>query len=302
MTDFNEFDKFKISTNGINLAARVGGKGPPLLLLHGFPQNGNCWSKVAPALSEEFMCIVPDLRGYGESDKPADDCSHSVYSKRTMATDIVGVLDFLGLDKIQIAGHDRGARVAYRFALDHPRKLQRLAILDVVPTGDFWAAWNADLAISGYHWTFLAQPSPLPERMICADPVAYIDWTLASWTATKSLSPFENSCLDSYRNQARDYECVTAMCADYRAGAFADRRIDTEDRARGAKIQCPLHFIWSEYGFPSKTADPLGIWSDWATDLTGEMIKGSGHFILEEKPDEAANALVKFFMDSPLGR
>ena len=298
MTEFRKFEKVKITANGINLLARIGGNGPPLMLLHGFPQNGNCWSKVAPALSEHFTCVVLDLRGYGESDKPADDSSHSVYSKRTMAMDIVGVLDFLGLENIQIAGHDRGARVAYRFALDHARRLKRLAILDVVPTADFWAAWNAELAISGYHWTFLAQPKPLPERMISADPAAFIDWTLASWTASKSLSPFDRHSLESYRNQSREPDCVAAMCADYRAGAFVDRCIDAEDRKRDKKIQCPLHFIWSESGFPSKTANPLGIWSDWASDVTGEMIEGSGHFILEEKPERAARALLNFFEGS----
>ncbi len=298
MIEFREFDKIRIFTNGINLSARVGGSGPPLLLLHGFPQNGNCWGKIAPALSESYTCIAPDLRGYGESDKPEDDPKHNSYSKRTMAKDITGILDFLGFDKVRIAGHDRGARVAYRFALDHPNRVAKLAILDVVPTGDFWAGWNAEIAISAYHWTFLAQPSPLPENMILADPDSFVDWTIASWTAQKSLSPFDSASLESYRSQARERDCVAAMCADYRAGAFVDRHIDNEDRLHGRIIQCPVHFIWSERGFPAKTPDPLGIWRRWAASLTGEMIRGSGHFIMEEQPEEAARALLRFFGDS----
>jgi haloacetate dehalogenase len=282
--------------DGTRLAVRVTGKGPPLVLLHGFPQNHRCWLPVLPRLAARFTCILPDLRGYGDSDAPADDEAHDVYSKRTMAADVVAVLDAFGHARADVVGHDRGARVAYRFAFDHPGRIARLAILEVIPTLAFWEAWDADLAQKAYHWTFLAQPAPMPERLIAADPAGWIDWTLAAWTASKSLAPFAPGALESYRAQAADPARLAAMCADYRAGYHTDRRIDAETRAAGTRIAAPMAFLWARHGFPASTGDPAAVWRDWAENVRDWPIE-AGHFAMEEAPDEVAAALLTFLAD-----
>ena len=297
MSDIPGFTQSFIEANGVRLSVHQGGEGPPLICLHGYPQNHMCWAKIAPDLARDFHVIIPDLRGYGDSNAPADDADHHTYSKREMAADIVGIMDFMGLEKAHILGHDRGARVTYRLALDHPDRVDRLGIIEVVPTADFWAAWNAELALKAYHWTFLAQPAPVPERMIGADPVAYYDWTLASWTHCRSLAPFEGAALDSYRQQASDPARVHAMCADYRAGATIDRALDEADRLAGHKIAAPLLFLWASAGFPAKTGDPLALWQAWCEQpVTGEEIHGTGHFAMEEVPEAILTAVRPHFL------
>lgn len=280
--------------DGTRIAVREIGAGPPLLLLHGFPQNHRCWLPVLARLAEGRRCLLPDLRGYGDSDAPVDDADHTVYSKRRMARDLTSVLDALDIDRADVAGHDRGARVAYRFALDHPDRIARLAILEVVPTLAFWDAWTADLAQKAYHWNFLAQPAPLPERLIGGAPDDWIDATLSSWTLSKTLDPFDDAAMDSYRAQAADPARLTAMCADYRAGFHADRGIDATDRTAGRRIAAPLLFIWARHGFPASTGDPAGIWRTWAESVTDTAVE-SGHFAMEEAPDQVADALCSFF-------
>jgi haloacetate dehalogenase len=289
------FMQSRVATNGIELSVHRGGAGHPLILLHGYPQTHMAWERVAPAFAERFDVIAPDLRGYGESEAPPADGGHRAYSKREMALDIVGLMDALDIPRAHVLGHDRGARVAYRLALDHPGRVARLGIVEVVPTGDFWASWTAELALRAYHWTFLAQPSPLPERMILADGPAYVDWTLASWTATGDLSPFSEAALASYRAQAADPARVAAMCEDYRAGAGIDRVLDAEDRKRGARISAPLHFAWAAGGFPAATGDPLGRWRDWAEEVSGSEISGVGHFAMEEAPEAVVAAFLPHF-------
>lgn len=283
-----------LADDGTRIAVREIGSGPPLVLLHGFPQNHRCWLPVVPVLAATRRCILPDLRGYGDSDAPADDADHTVYSKRRMARDLVAVLDALGLDRADVAGHDRGARVAYRFALDHPDRLNRLAILEVIPTVAFWDAWSADLAQKAYHWNMLAQPAPFPERLIGADPAFWLDWTLSAWTLTRSLAPFDAEAMTSYRAQAADPERLTAMCADYRAGFHTDRGIDAADRAAGRKIAAPMLFLWAQHGFPASTGDPAAIWRDWADRVIDSPVP-SGHFAMEEAPQKVAAALDAFF-------
>lgn len=283
-----------VPCGNVTLSVHRAGKGIPLILLHGYPQNHNCWAKVAPAFAAHFDVIVPDLRGYGDSDAPKDDPVHATYSKRRMANDIVALMDTLDLPRAHVLGHDRGARVAYRFALDHPNRIDRLGIIEIVPTGDFWDGWTADLALKAYHWTFLAQPKPLPERMIAADPAGYVDWTLSAWTLGKSLDVFSPIALASYRAQMADPARASAMCADYRAGAFFDRKLDAESRAAGAQITAPLHFLWAEGGFPAQTGDPLAIWRRWATDVTGNACR-SGHFVMEENPQAVLDAFLPHF-------
>jgi len=296
MSGIDGFTRSRVATNGIHLSVHRGGQGTPLILLHGYPQNHMCWNKIAPRLARDFDVIVPDLRGYGDSDVPANDPENRAYSKREMALDILGLMDALGLERAHVLGHDRGARVAYRFALDHPDRLMRLGIIEIVPTGDFWASWNAELAMKAYHWTFLAQPAPLPERMISADGPGYMDWTLASWTFSGDLSAFTPQALAAYRRQAADPARVAAMCDDYRAGATFDRALDEADRAAGARIKAPLRFVWARGGFPARTGDPLGAWRGWADTVSGMEIENSGHFAMEEVPDAVLAAVLPHFL------
>ena len=288
------FIQFDVPCGDVTLSVHRGGTGTPLILLHGYPQNHHCWEKVAPTFAQSYDVIVPDLRGYGDSGAPPDNADHSTYSKRQMAADVVALMDALGIDRAHVLGHDRGGRVAYRFALDHPERLLKLGIIEIVPTGDFWAAWDADLAMAAYHWTFLAQPAPLPERMIGADPAAYIDWTLGAWTLSKSLDVFSDAALASYRAQASDPAHLHAMCADYRAGATFDRTLDEGDRGRN--IAAPVRFLWAEGGFPARTGDPLAIWQAWAEDVTGQSCV-SGHFAMEENPAAVLDCFLPFFND-----
>lgn len=288
------FIQSHVQCGDIRLSVHRAGQGAPLILLHGYPQNHHCWEHVAPAFANHFDVIVPDLRGYGDSDAPADNADHSMYSKRRMAADIVALMDVLDIAQAHVLGHDRGGRVAYRFALDHPDRLLKLGIIEIVPTGDFWASWNADLAMKAYHWTFLAQPAPLPERMIGADPAAYIDWTLAAWTLEKSLAVFSEAALTSYCAQASEPAHLHAMCADYRAGATYDRALDEADRAAGRTIASPLHFLWAEGGFPAQTGDPAALWRPWTTTLTDASCT-AGHFTMEENPQAVIDNFLPFF-------
>lgn len=284
----------RIDTGDVTLSVKRMGDGPPLVLLHGYPQNHMCWANVAPALAKANTLIISDLRGYGDSDAPVDDAGHTTYSKRRMAQDVVALARHYGHDRFAILGHDRGARVAYRLALDHPDRVTRLGIVEIVPTSDFWAAWSAELAMKAYHWTFLAQPSPMPETLISADPVGYIEHTLAAWTLAKSLEPFPPAALEAYRAQARDPARIAAMCADYRAGATTDRALDLADREKGRKITAPLKYLYAESGFPAQTGDPAALWRDWATAVTAASCE-SGHFAMEENPQAVIDTFAPFF-------
>ena len=294
MTDIPGFTRRRVALPGITLSVQEAGAGVPLILLHGFPENGLCWARVAPTFARRFRVIIPDLRGYGQSDAPPDDAGHDAYSKRRMAADIVALMDHLGLPDAHVLGHDRGARVAYRLALDHPGRLRRLGIIEIAPTAEYWDAWGYDLAMSAWHWTFLAQPAPVPERMIAADPVAWLDHTLQGWTKAKSLAVFDPAALAAYRAQAQDPARIHAMCADYRAGATTDRAHDMADRAAGHRIAAPLHFLWGRHGFPARTGDPAGIWRRWAGEVTDSACD-SGHFVMEEAPDAVLEAFLPFF-------
>jgi haloacetate dehalogenase len=291
---FPGFEARRIDGDGVALNVRIGGVGAPLVLLHGYPQSHATWHRIAPALARHFTVIVPDLRGYGDSDVPADDAAHSVYSKRTMARDIAAVMAELGFDRFAVLGHDRGARVAYRLALDMPERVSRLGIIEVVPTAEMWRAFDAGMALGTYHWPFLAQKAPLPETLISANPDFYLEWTLAQWSRSKSLDTFDPQALDHYRRAFREPVRIAAMCADYRAGATTDRDADEADIAAGRRIAAPLHFVWADGGFPARTGDPLGIWRRWAETVSGDQIV-SGHFAQEENPDGVLSAFLPFF-------
>ncbi|MEJ8571063.1 alpha/beta hydrolase [Microbaculum marinum] len=279
---------------GAGIFLRTGGEGPPLLLIHGYPQTHVMWHRVAPALAERFTLVIPDLRGYGQSSVPASDADHYAYSKRAMAGDFVEVMAALGHDRFHVAGHDRGGRVAYRLALDHPDRVQKIAVLDIVPTYAMWQGFDIDFAMKVYHWIFLAQPNPLPEMLISRAPVEYLDYTIASWTKAKSLAAFDDRALVHYRAFFSQPERIHACCEDYRAGQDYDYRADTVDAEAGNRIAAPLLALWGAAGIPSETESPLETWRAWAGDVTG-MAVDSGHFVCEENPDATAAALLDFF-------
>jgi haloacetate dehalogenase len=279
--------------DGVELFARLGGSGPPLLLLHGFPQTHAMWHKVAPELMKRFTCVMPDLRGYGYSACPPNDAANEAYSKRRMANDLIELMAGLEHERFAVVGHDRGARVGYRMALDQPEKVSCLAVLDIVPTHAMWHNFTVKLAMKTYHWLFLAQPNPLPEMLIEQNPVGYLDYTIASWTKTKDLSAFSEEALAQYRTHYATPEHIHATCNDYRAGATFDLKADEVDRAAGRRIACPTLAIWGNAGIPSETEGPLDAWRQWCTQVEGHGID-SGHFVAEENPQATLAALLPF--------
>jgi haloacetate dehalogenase len=247
---------------------------------------------VAPALAERFTLVVPDLRGYGRTSVPPSRAGDA-YTKRRMGEDARALMAKLGYDRFSVAGHDRGARVAYRLALDHPEAVARLAVLDIVPTLEMWRGMDAARAMQTYHWMFLAQPEPLPETLIGGAPRAYIDHTLASWTAARTLAPF-GPALDEYRAAFAQPERIHAMCEDYRAGATFDVSADETDLANGRRIRAPLLALWGAHGIPAAGSSPLDVWRGWAVNVAGEGLD-AGHFLPEEAPEATARALISFF-------
>ena len=288
------FAHSRVDCGAVTLSVHRAGRGKPLILLHGFPENHHAWAPVAPALARHFDVIIPDLRGYGESDAPPDDADHTTYAKRTMARDIVGLMDALGIARAQVLGHDRGARVAYRLGFDHPDRVERLGIIEILPTADYWRAMGASLSMRLYHWMFLAQPAPLPETLIGADPAFFLDHTVTSWSRAKSLAGFDPDHLASYRAQMADPARRHAMCADYRAGATTDRAHDEADRAAGRKLAMPVHVLWATGGFPAGAGDVNAAWREWADHVSDESCT-SGHFVMEENPQAVLRAFVPFF-------
>jgi haloacetate dehalogenase len=239
----------------------VGGSGPPLLLLHGFPQTHACWHRVAPRLAERFTVVATDLRGYGDSARPATDARHAPYSKRAMAEDQVAVMRRLGFERFAVAGHDRGGRVAHRLARDHAERVTRLAVLDISPTKKMYESTDQRFATLYYHWFFLIQPFDLPERLIGADPDYYLLRKLGGW-GTKDL-PFAPEALAEYRRCFRDPAVIHAMCEDYRAAAGIDLEHDGADQAR--KLACPLLVLWGANGVVHRCFRPLDDWREWRT-------------------------------------
>ena len=290
---FPDTHEHRVRLGEVEIFARIGGSGPPLLLIHGFPQTHAMWHRLAPDLMRHFTCVMPDLRGYGYSSCPANDAANLAYSKRAMAKDLVALMADLGHSRFAVVGHDRGARVAYRMALDHPAAVKCLTVLDIVPTHAMWHGFTVKLAMKTYHWLFLAQPNPLPEMLIERAPIAYLDYTMASWTKTRDLSPFAEDALAEYRLHYATPEHIHATCNDYRAGATADLAADDADHAAGRKIACPTLALWGSGGIPSETDGPLETWREWCMDVSGHAID-SGHFIAEENPAQTLAHLLPF--------
>jgi haloacetate dehalogenase len=283
---FDGFQTFDIDAGEVRVHGRRGGSGPPLLLLHGYPQTHAMWHAVAPALAEEFTVVACDLRGYGASDKPETTADHWPYTKRAMARDQVAAMRALGFDRFAVCGHDRGARVGYRMALDHPERVERLAVLDIVPTAEVFLRADREMGLGYYHWFFLAQPAPLPERLIAGDPAAYYTHFDAPF--------FDPDALAEYRRNAEDPGAIHAMCEDYRAAATLDYSHDLADRGRRRRIGCPLLVLWGGRWRLPEWYDVLAVWREWARDVTGGAID-AGHYLAEERPEETLAELRAFF-------
>ncbi len=291
---FDGFETRRVATSGAEINLRLGGSGPPLLLLHGYPQTHVMWHRVAPYLAERFTVAAADLRGYGDSAKPASDPAHATYSKRAMARDQVEVMSSLGFERFAVVGHDRGARVAHRMALDHPNRVERAAVLDICPTLAMYERTDMAFASGYYHWFFLIQPYDLPERLIAADP----DFYLESKTGGFGLDPrkdvsetFDPAALEDYKRCFRDPAAIHASCEDYRAAATIDLDHDRADLNR--KIACPLLVLWGTQGLVGRLYDVLGLWRERAGDVTGRSID-CGHYLAEEAPADTLAALQAF--------
>ena len=286
------FQHREIALGAYTLNVATGGDGPPLLLLHGYPQTQAIWHRVAPRLAERFTLVMPDLPGYGASTGPIPDLENLHYSKRAMAGVMVALMDHLGHERFCVAGHDRGGRVGYRLTLDHPDRVERYAALDIVPTLEVWEAMDWRSALAGYHWPFLAQTAPVPERMIGADPDFYITHLLERWAGGQDA--LEAEAVSEYVGQFHKPEVVAATCADYRAGATVDMEHDLADRAAGRMIGCPVLVVWGRDYSVAGDASPIEIWRRWADDVS-EAPLDCGHFVAEEQPEACAEALGRFF-------
>jgi haloacetate dehalogenase len=285
------FTPRRIRTAGPEIHLRIGGKGPPVLLLHGYPQTHLMWHRVAPVLAERFTVVCPDLRGYGDSGRPETDPEHLSYSKRAMAADMVEVMTTLGFTQFDLVGHDRGGRVAHRLCLDHPARVGRAALLDIVPTRTLFVRTDMALAVGYYHWFFLSQPAPLPERLIGGDPLFYLHRKLAQWSAGQETSVFAPEAIREYERCFADPAVIHATCEDYRAGATIDLVHDERDLA--SRIACPLLVLWGRHGLMHRHFDVLATWREKAVAVQGEPLD-CGHFLPEEQPAETALRLLAF--------
>ena len=288
------FEGFRLETiegDGVPIRARIGGEGPPLLLLHGNPQTHVMWHKVAPALAERFTVVATDLRGYGRSGKPPSAPDHAPYSKRAMALDQLAVMRSLGFERFDVAGHDRGGRVAYRMALDHPHAVARLAALDIIPTGEAFDRGGREFGLSYVHWFFFAQPAPLPETLLGVDPDWYWRWHTTRGPDTSFFTP---EAMEDYLACFRDPETRRAICDDYRAGATIDCEHDWADKTAGRKIACPLLALWGAQAKLEAWYDTLAVWREWADDVRGRALP-CGHYLAEEAPEETLSELLAFF-------
>ena len=292
---FEGFEQRRVGANGVEVNLVLGGEGPPVLLLHGYPQTHAMWHLVAPMLVEAgFTVVAADLRGYGDSSKPEGDEAHVAYSKRVMAEDGVGAMASLGFESFAVVGHDRGGRVGPRMALDHPARVTKLAVLDILPTRHLFSTVDRDLAMAYYHWFFLAQPYDLPEKLIGGDPVYFLRRKLGGWGT--GLDKFAPEALAEYE-RCFDAATIHASCEDYRAAASIDLSHDDSDRENGRAVSCPLLALWGKNGAMEALYDVREVWGRYADDARGEPVS-SGHFLAEESPEETARKLVAFLRSS----
>lgn len=280
-----------IDANGVEINVARGGAGPPLLLLHGYPQCHAMWHAVAPRLAERFTVVAPDLRGYGDSSKPPGDELHATYCKRTMAQDMVEVMASLGFDRFFVAGHDRGARVGHRMALDHPERVTRLAVIDIVPTHHLFATADKAFGNAYYHWFFLSQAPPLPETLIGGKATFFLNTTLERWSATPgAITP---EAVAEYE-RCWDEATIHASCEDYRAAATID--LEHDEEALDQKVECPVLALWGEFGRMGRLYDVMETWKARASNVRGKVLP-CGHFVPEEAPDGTVQELLDFFTE-----
>jgi haloacetate dehalogenase len=292
---FAGFEPRDVPTTRGTVHALVGGSGPPLLLLHGYPQSHLMWHAAAPLLAERHTVVATDLAGYGASFRPDPAPDHAPHGKRALALDQVEAMAALGFDRFAVAGHDRGGRVAYRMALDHPDRVERLAVLDIVPTGEVWRRADRNFARGYWHWGFLALPAPLPERLIGGDPQTFFDLAVRGGMALGAEpGRYPAEVMDAYRRALDDPGAVEAMCEDYRAGATIDVEHDDADRDAERRIGCPVLVLWGgRGGLPFFYSDVLEVWRPWARELSGRALDSS-HFLAEDRPEETAAELLGF--------
>jgi haloacetate dehalogenase len=290
------FQSAEIQTEGARIFVRQSGSGAPILLLHGFPQTHLMWRGVAPVLARRFTVVCADLRGYGRSSCPPSAADHAPYAKRAMAQDMVLVMERLGFPRFGIAGHDRGGRVAYRMALDHPARVDRIAVLDILPTATAWDLADARFALAYWPWSLLAQPAPLPERILELASDSIVDNALGEWGTPAAAFPPQVRA--AYVDALRDPAHAHAICEEYRAATTLDREHDTADSQQGRRIRCPLLSLWSAGGaletWYAGAGGPVALWRAWADDVEGHAVVG-GHFFPEEAPERTAEALERFF-------
>ncbi len=286
---FEGFQTKLIDVGDARIFARIGGSGPPLLLLHGYPQTSAMWHRTAPALAREFTVVAADLRGYGASSKPPSEPDHAPYSKRAMAEDMRRLMVYLGHDRFRVLAHDRGARVAHRLALDSPESVSRIALLDIAPTREMYAHTTDTFARTYWHWFFLIQQAPLPEKMIGADPRAY--WHRHSGSGSAGLEPFAPEALEEYLSAFESPAAIHASCEDYRAASSIDIAHDNADQ--GALVSCPLLALWGRQGAIEANFDCLGLWLQRASDVQGQALEG-GHYLAEEIPDSVLDNTLPF--------
>ncbi|MEW6760592.1 MAG: alpha/beta hydrolase [Pseudomonadota bacterium] len=278
---------------GVGIHGVVGGEGPPLLLLHGHPQTHAIWHKVAPALARHFTVVACDLRGYGDSSKPAAEPDHANYSKRTMAADMLAVMRAQGFERFAVMAHDRGARVAHRLLADHPQAVDRAVLLDIAPTLAMYEQTGDVFARAYWHWFFLIQPAPLPERLIEADPQAYVRDVMGRRSA--GLAPFDARALAEYTRCLALPGTARGICEDYRAAASIDLEHDRIDRDAGRLLDTPLLVLWGADGVVGRCFDPLREWRKLAARVEGEAL-GCGHYIAEEAPDALLARALPFLL------
>jgi len=290
-TMFQGFETFEVVREGVRLAARRGGQGPALLLLHGHPQTHAMWHRVAPALAQDFSVVMMDLRGYGDSGRPESGRDHIAYSKREMARDAVAVMSACGVARFHVLAHDRGARVAHRLAVDHPQAVQRLMLLDIAPTLAMYEGTTLEFARAYWHWFFLIQPPPLPEALIESDPVRYLRSLMGNRHA--GLAAFSPDALAEYERCAKIPGTARAFCCDYRASAGIDLEHDRADVAAGRKLVQPLRVLWGAQGVVEKCFDVLALWRERALQVTGASLP-CGHYIAEEAPQALLRDATEF--------
>jgi haloacetate dehalogenase len=287
---FKNFKKSIVQANNVDINYVIGGSGPPILLLHGYPQSHVIWHKIAPALAEKYTVVVSDLRGYGDSGKPPTDERHEPYSKRVMAKDQVQLMKKLGFDRFLLVGHDRGGRVAHRLVLDYPEVVTKLVVMDIAPTYTMYKTTDMDFAKAYYHWFFLIQPADIPERMIGADPVYFLNKKFGQWG--KDNDAFTTTAFAEYL-RCLTPETIHASCEDYRASATIDLEHDQIDLDNNRKMTCPMLVIWGAKGFVGNKYNMITEWRKWATDVSGFSLP-CGHYLPEEAPKETLAALLSF--------